>query len=283
LKYINEAIEISKDVFNAYIIRVQIFEKFNEIKNALKDLDFLIKENPEKIGLYYFRADLFRLEKNYEFAIADYSVAIKKIESSNEQFPDDILHYFYRGYSYYCIFRYDRAIKDFEKALEIDPEHYASYMNMGLCYRDLKDYNTALEKITKAIDLKPDYDLGLMNRAILFTEYLHQFDKALEDLFKYKEMFGDKQPRVDFYIILCYIEKKEFLKAKPIAEKLLKFITQDPELHYFYAKILQSIGLENDSKKHIEKSITINPDFEKIIKDDPKLSKLLKKRKFFFK
>lgn len=264
IENINIAINLSKNIDLSYFYRAQIYQNYNQPQKAINDYSFLIKEFPDRLGPYLLRGDLYVDQGEFIFAIDDYSKGIELLEKlpNEDSDPNDYLLYINRGNCYIAIKRIKEAIIDFNKSLEMKQDNFQAYMNLGLCFEKLKENEKALDYYTKALEIKPDYNLGLMNRAIFLTDKLLDFQSAIKDLEKLKQLNPKEIPKAEYYLMYNYFKISQFSKARVIAEALSTKVVDNAEYHYIYSKILENFGEHSEAKKQMDKAIKLDPSYQ---------------------
>lgn len=138
-------IRVMGDVFTAYNNRAMAYLEFNQIDNALSDLNKAIVLRPGKADIYVHRGLIHNEKGDYIKAIEDFDKAISLSPSA--------LVYNNRGISNKALGRFDRALEDLHAALDMDPGLAEAYYNIGLIYSELGEYEAALEAKAKASEL----------------------------------------------------------------------------------------------------------------------------------
>ena len=160
---------------------------------------------PTNTEEYFERGDAYRLDGQYEKAIADFSHILALAESDDyDDYNDDYVYG--AGYSQVLLRRgltyaekgdYDRAIEDYNEAIRIDPEDPLAYDNRGNAYAGTGDHDRAIEDYEKAISVTEESQRKHLlfadfnpNKALIHFDrgcaYIGKgdFDKAIEDFDK---------------------------------------------------------------------------------------------------
>lgn len=144
------------------------------------------------------RGNAYKVEKEYEEAIADYTGAIK----INPEFRRA---YEQRGYIYSLQKNYSAATNDFEKAVTINPKSYIAWCSLGFIYRQTGDFNKSMVNIDKALLINPFYFDATFNRGKTLMS-LQRPDEACIDLQKALSLAiheKDKQEVIDLLKKSC--------------------------------------------------------------------------------
>jgi tetratricopeptide (TPR) repeat protein len=116
--------------------------------------------SPERLGVvktsnnaeafaYFNSGNANKNRSLYDWAIADYTQAIKLD-------PNDAKAYINRGLAYYNKSNYDRAIADFNQAIKLDPNDALAYNNRGVAYGGKGDYDRAIADFQAALKIDPN-------------------------------------------------------------------------------------------------------------------------------
>ncbi len=134
----------------------------------------------ERAGFYYNRGISYFNEGSYDYAIRDFTRAIKL-----DPIYADV--YNLRGDAYLEIGQYDKAISDFTRAIEIDQNSAMFYVNRGVAYGKKDQYNKALSDFTLAIKIDPKNAVVYRYRGDAYSDKC-QYDKAISDYSKAIEL-----------------------------------------------------------------------------------------------
>lgn len=148
---------------------------FNRINYVTQEL----KQDPRETDLNFVRGVLYNVVLNYNNAIADYDVCIKRD-------PRDVNAHFNRAYSRY---RMVETIKSMEQAKPINPAEINVNLKPGsspVSQRQdvvvsIVDYNLIVDDLNRVIELEPGFEFAFYNLGII---YCHQRDfKRAEQMF----------------------------------------------------------------------------------------------------
>ena len=90
---------------------IHVYQELNRLDDALQIANMMVNQNPDKVGSYATRADIYFNMQDYTKAIEDYNTAIA-LQSSNNYLR------FKRGYSYLLSNDTTKAHKDFQRNLQ---------------------------------------------------------------------------------------------------------------------------------------------------------------------
>jgi tetratricopeptide (TPR) repeat protein len=107
--------------------------------------------------LYRRRGRAYRVLKEYERALADFSKALALVSNYANAYAG-------RGETYRLLKDYQRALTDFDSAIALDSSDLWSLARRGQTYHLLKDYQHAIEDYNRALELDPKYSWAYDNR-----------------------------------------------------------------------------------------------------------------------
>jgi tetratricopeptide (TPR) repeat protein len=158
-------------------------------QEALKYINKCIELEPEKVGYYHWRANIYRNLGNLQQALNDYNRYIK--HSGKKSFGSFDNPYANRAGVNERIGNFQQAIIDYTKAIEDNPDYPYHYRRRANVYLfNLKDYTKAIEDYDKATELKPDNGSVYGLRGLAY-ERLGNNDQAIND-FLTAARLGDK-------------------------------------------------------------------------------------------
>jgi tetratricopeptide (TPR) repeat protein len=140
----------------------------------------ILRQDPSAAYAYMLRGVAWRLKRDYENAIRDFSEAIR-IE------PSAHIAYQARASVYHALHDYDKALADLTEAIRLAPDVGLYYNDRGCVYKSMSNYNKALEQLNEAIRLNPKLALAYANRGVNWHVQKH-YDKAMADFDKALEI-----------------------------------------------------------------------------------------------
>lgn len=143
-----------------------------------------------------------------------------------------------------------------DSALQINPNRAYLWQQKAMPLFKSKKYEVGMVFIDKAVQLDPDSYLDY--RAFIKCIFSKQYNEAIVDFQKAKELFGDSyvmDHTYDFYLGLCYLQLNEFEKAnsffkKSVEKELIQF-SEDviTPIDWFY------LGISEFELEHYNKAI----------------------------
>lgn len=200
--------------FKREIIESWISKAKNEIKTggfeiALKELNKVLKNDPNHLQGLYLRASCFmstgkhkmaipdlltviqedsRFDKNVYIALAvcfveveDFTTAIRQLTKCIENFPNFIEGYINRGILYNRQQRWDKALSDFKLSISINRKKGTSYLGLADTLIGMGDTKYALSILEKAFEDPGSFPSALLKRGKIYFEQ-QEFKSALKDL-----------------------------------------------------------------------------------------------------
>ncbi|MCE1166321.1 MAG: tetratricopeptide repeat protein [Bacteroidetes bacterium] len=120
----------------------------------------------------------------------------------------------------------DLALEAFNKVLELDPNNGEAFYNIGQFYQEFQEYQLAVEYYSKSIESGYDSADPYVSRAIVYTNHLKEYVKALQDLDKAEEIEPDNE-----MIPMLRIPAAFNLGNKDVYDKTLKRVDESFEKH----------------------------------------------------
>lgn len=134
---IGRALEISKNLLNARLMRADIEAKRHRWDEALADMDEAIKLKPQETAFYINRAFLRYNNDDYFGAMSDYNYALQLD-------PENAAATFNRALLRYEVKDLDRAATDFSTVLRLEPDNFHALYNRGLVNLDRRHFREAI-------------------------------------------------------------------------------------------------------------------------------------------
>lgn len=89
-------------------------------------------------------------------------------------------YHVHQGDNYYKRGKPQKAIEQYQKALRYYPGHYKARYNLANIYVSYEDFYSAAESYQKVLDLKPEFQIARIDYAIVLSEAIFNYDKAIE-------------------------------------------------------------------------------------------------------
>lgn len=149
---------------------VELYQKSNQMQQALKLAFALVKQFPEVYDTHLTLGNLYASLKQFDKAMPCYEKAIA-LDSRKTQAINNV------GIAYKELGYDDKALKAYQSVIALNPNDSAVYNNLGNLLRQMGDYEGALNAINHSIKLNPLYADAYSNIGAIFKEQ-KQYDKA---------------------------------------------------------------------------------------------------------
>jgi tetratricopeptide (TPR) repeat protein len=113
--------------------------------------------------LYYNRGNLFRDQRQYQKAMADYQMAI-------DLRADHVLARYQRGMIFIESGRLMEALDDFRRILEIDPRHLYARLQRAGAYDQLGRYDESLADYNALLKERADWGEVYLRRSMVYKQ-----------------------------------------------------------------------------------------------------------------
>ncbi len=143
---LNKAIEMDASYSQAYYVRGNIKDAFDDRHGAMKDYNIAVEKNPKFADAYFARGNVKMKLQDYYGAIDDFTAAI----TINENY---IAAYFNRGKAKQFLQAYEDAINDCSKIIQLNPKNIDAYYMRGILRIDFGDMKNGCLDLSKAGEL----------------------------------------------------------------------------------------------------------------------------------
>lgn len=182
--------------------------------------------------------------------------------SFNTNDTDEYLRLFNEAVNLQSEGKHMKAIKIYEKALSIVDSDPNLWQNLGVAYHKCKLFEKAEKAFLKSIKLQPSNVDAIYNLGVLYLDQ-KLLDQAKQ---QFHTVLALKQDHLGAcnnlaHILFEFEEKPE--KALPLFERTLQGNPEEPRNWYNVANCLWSLRRLDESIKHYEKAIELDPNFVK--------------------
>lgn len=143
---LNKAIDIDPNYAQAYYVRGNIKDAFDDRHGAMKDYNAALEKNVKFAEAFFARGNVKMKLQDYYGAIADFSSAINVRENYIEA-------YFNRGKAKQFLQAYEDAINDCTKIIQLNPKSYDAYYMRGILKLNFGDVKNGCLDLSKAGEL----------------------------------------------------------------------------------------------------------------------------------
>ena len=189
--------ELNNEEISDQFLRADNTEKKKDFKEATKDIDVILEQDKENLGVV-LKSGLDKLKvRKYKDSIEDFSQVLDNNPSNRHAFYyrglanlklsnftkalNDLTSaitigikakeaYFYRGLAEIEIQKYVEAIEDFNLYLGTNPTSLEAYLNRGIAHAKCANFEFALKDFNKTIELNPNNDKAYFERAMVKKE-----------------------------------------------------------------------------------------------------------------
>ncbi len=182
---------------NTVIELSQLYILGKKFISAMRIIDDGLKYYPLSPAMWTKKGDIYFKMKNYREAISGYQKSISCGDSSEINFRNI-------GISYYWIGEYDTSIVFLNHAVKLNDKDPNAYFYMGTSYKGLKRYSEAIENLSKAAKLQQNDFLAEAFIQIAATYYAQKnYPKALK---YYQDALRENPDKkeVIFYLAVVY-------------------------------------------------------------------------------
>ena len=170
----DKALEFSPANPTFIVNRIEAYEQLDRYDEAMSDLDYMIRRNPNMLELFFEKGRLFLVKGDTISALNEFDSLVKR-DSKNTTIIGA------RAVVRLMVDDTKGALADYNQAIDLGSKNPSHFMNRGILnYRD-KKYMLALADYDRAIELEPRNDQALFNRSLLRSE-VGDYDNALLDL-----------------------------------------------------------------------------------------------------
>jgi tetratricopeptide (TPR) repeat protein len=187
----------------------QLYYKFGQLEEALKEYILLIKLEPQKGDSYYWAGKLF-VERNRS------DMAEKYLRKAGELNPRDGKTHYELGVMLYKEKKTSDARAELETAIKYQDDNAQAYFFLGKIQKDSKDYQSALSSFEKA-QRDPQVKVkALVERGGCYMS-LNAVDKAIPELDRAVRAVTDEAGNdalyARYFLAMCYEKTRELDKA----------------------------------------------------------------------
>lgn len=215
------------DYFNSFegaFLAGRIFALVDDLGNAQRYLEKVIKLNPATLEAHALLASIYANQRNYSSAVTAYGKVI-------ELDPDRAEAHFGLGHIYFRMQRWNEAIASLEKAISLDIANKETYFTIGNAFEELREFAKAAEAYEKYLNEKPETTWMGYLRLGLCRKELGQFDLAVAAL----EAALKEQPqdiKVNYSLAESYQKAGQLEKAEAAYANLATLNPQDAMTYY---------------------------------------------------
>lgn len=194
----------------------QLYLKYNQPEEALKEYLLLIKKEPFDAQHYYNAAQLFEARENSEQALSYYRKAV-------ETDPKHASAHASLGLLLFRNKQMTDAKKEIALALKLDPKNTAAYFYQGKLLRESHDYANALASFEKALRDPEFKQKALIERGCCYME-ANSVEKAVIEFDRAIKLSTDDSSNdtlhARYFLASCYEKQRDIDQAISQWEKI---------------------------------------------------------------
>lgn len=166
-----------------------------------------------------------------------------------EEKPDTARAHYGRGVAFYRLENFDDAARDFAKAASLNPLDYEHWRGLGRSHRRRKKWDEAIAAYLEVLRLKPDHGPATFELGTCY-EGAHRSAEAI-DLYR---RYGAVKVREGAWSVrfgqdaLAGEDIPGYMQAY---ERVLQFLPDDPEAHYYVGLAHVHGGDPDTARKHL--------------------------------
>lgn len=239
-----------------YTEKATTLAKNGDYAGALRNYTAAIKSAPTEYAAYLNRAQLYKVLKKNDLALADFSQAVK-ISGGDPQVV------FERSKMYLELKKYPLALADVDRAIHADPNIADFYATRAAVYQGMKQYNKAIVDCTKFLATNPRAGQIYDARGSAFLG-LGQLDKAIAD-YSAAIACNNKDAFALAMRGRTYEKQKKYDLALADLSRVINQVSDNPGKAKYFEERLRLYKLLNENNEDL-----ISADLERIATLDPK-------------
>jgi len=195
---LNEVIKLDPSYAQAFLYRGLIHGRVTSIERGIQDLDESIRLDDKNAKAFYLRGSLHVFLNELNPAVKDFTAALDLDSGFDKAYSG-------RGAAYLYLYKFGSALRDLSVAIELEPDNARAYFHRGVANFHLYELEQSLADFEMAVHLDSTdskYRFWRAKVKVLFLEGDHvKLDQVVSDLRSYIE---DNPDSADGYINLAY-------------------------------------------------------------------------------
>lgn len=181
----------------------------------------------------------------------DYSDAVRWLERSVAEAPNDAEGFYYLGRAYYVQNFFDKAIAAFEQALRLNPRYAKAQNNRGLALAGKNQPDLAEAAYRKAIQMGRESGKESEQPYINLAELLSQRNREIEALrlLETAEQIAGKSDRTEEVRGRILLSQNRLGEAEAAFRDAIARKPGSGPLHYLLGRVLKREGKSGDAEK----------------------------------
>lgn len=187
----------------------QLYMKFNQTEDALKEFLLLTKLEPAVAENYFQVGKIYEQQNHPDQALGFYQKAIQLS-------PKHVKAHAACGLAYFRTKQVDKARKEIDTAIKLSPETASTYYYLGKILKEQKDYSGAVKAFEKSLRDPEFKQRALLERGSCYMaagaedNALAEFDKAVH---AGKDDGAQETLYAHYFLAACYEKQRNLDKA----------------------------------------------------------------------
>lgn len=265
---VQKAIQLDNTNYDNFLKLADLFLATNQIQGCINSLNAILANDPKHIGANLKMAELNLMFKRY-------SAAITSANTTLESDPYNAKAFFIKGFTLKESGDTAKAILNFIEALKNNPEYYQADVELGNLFRTKKD-PIAITYYQNAININPTNTDAYYNLGIYYQEN-DMLNKAQEAYRKIIEI----DPKFPYsYFNIGYILLEVSRTPDEAVSYFAKAIEQKPdyyEAHYNLGLCLEEMGDLQNARESYKNALKYYNNYPKAIEGLNRVDELMKR------
>jgi tetratricopeptide (TPR) repeat protein len=237
----------------AQLVDLDLSEK--QYTAALGRVQGRLQKNPGQAELYMLQARVFSAEGEYEQSEA----ALRKGLAAS---PDNANLTLLLAQAYVVSKQNDQALVQLDRVLAGNPKNLSALMLKASIYGLNQDFSKQADIYEKMLEIEPNDPLALNNLAYLYSENLHQLDRAYE-LAQRARVLLPFDPSAADTLGWIYFLRGAYPTALGLLQQSAAALPNEPENQFHLGKVNYMLGNEDAARTAFQRAlqITAGPEF----------------------
>jgi protein O-GlcNAc transferase len=219
---IRRAIDMSPDKPEYRVMLGKALQEAGNLDEAAKELDALVKEQPEHVGAHLAYGAVLRSQRKLDEA---FELHTKAVALAGE---DPMAHY-ELGISQFYLGNSEEAEASLKRASELGPNDAQIRYVYGEVLRNLKRYDESAQRYREALERDPDHDKAATKLGMVLT-YLDKMDEA-DTVLQARITRHPEDTEAHFLLGTVYEKQEKYAEAVAAYDKFLELAPEtDPNV-----------------------------------------------------
>ena len=253
LSDLDSAIYFHPGYSNFYFVKGQVFDILQKPDSSIKAYEQSVKLKSHNPDAWIRLAELYRREKRYGEAAANYKKAV-------QQYPDSAVFYLHLGECYFRQKKYLLALdrlRDYQQLA--NPPSLEKKKWQGMTYYGLNENQNAASLLQSYLDKYPN-DNEALKYLGLAKFRLGDYDQAISALNK-AISFNGMDPEIYLFrarYFMIYNKKKDALEQLEVG---LKYDSLNADILFELGKVHYQESRLEKSEQYIRRAVKVKPDY----------------------